>query len=334
MLLLIALLRVALSAIFAAAGVTKLIDQSGTREAVKNFGASEPLTPALALLLPLAELALAAGLLVDVTMWWSALGALLLLGLFVVAISVNLARGRTHDCHCFGQLHSRPLGWPTLLVNIVFALGAVLVLWQGGKNERSRSNILQTLAQLDVGRWLLIAALVVTAALLVQLQRRRKQTSVKAPEKPKGLPLDSVAPPFELAAYTGGSRSLVQLLDYGKPLLLIFTNPNCGPCVALFTEIKDWQTAHHEQLTIALISRGTIKDNFVNVARNRLGQVLLQQSHEVAEQYRASVTPTAVVVNTEGKIASALAAGADEIRKLLQDMLGNSNGSKPPARQE
>ena len=95
----------------------------------------------------------------------------------------------------------------------------------------------------------------------------------------------------------------------------------------LFKEIKEWQESHSEQLTIALISFGTIKENFVNVARNRLGQVLLQQKREVAEKYGANVTPTAVVVNTSGRIASPLAAGADEIRKLLSTVLGNSSNS-------
>ena len=39
------------------------------------------------------------------------------------------------------------------------------------------------------------------------------------------------------------------------------------------------------------------------------------------------VTPTAVVVNTNGRIASPLAAGADEIRNLLHTVLTNSNGA-------
>jgi protein-disulfide isomerase len=115
----------------------------------------------------------------------------------------------------------------------------------------------------------------------------------------------------------------------------MFTSPNCGPCVVLFEEIKEWQQAHREKITIALISSGTIKENFVNVARNSLGQVLLQQKREVAEKYGANVTPTAVVVNTSGKIASPLAAGAEQIRHLLDTVLGNShvshNHEKHPA---
>jgi uncharacterized membrane protein YphA (DoxX/SURF4 family)/thiol-disulfide isomerase/thioredoxin len=332
--LVIVLLRVALSAVFGTAGVTKLLDQRGTRDAVKNFGAPEPMAPALSLVLPITELTIAAGLLFTGTAGASALAALLVLGLFVVAISVNLARGRTHDCHCFGQLYSRPLGWPTLARNLVFALGASIVLWR--THTRVSSSVFITLTHLSSLQWLLlIGALAMVVVTPVYLHRRQKQLSVKTSTAPKGLPLDSVAPPFELTAYVGGRRSLSQLLAYGRPLLLIFTNPTCGPCVVLFEEVKVWQESHSEQLTIALISFGTIKENFVNVARNGLGQVLLQEEREVAEMYGANVTPTAVVVNSSGRIASRLAAGADEIRKLLATVLGNSSNSNhdhPPKR--
>ena len=318
------LLRIALSGVFGVAGVTKLLDPRGTRDAVKNFGVPDPLVPAVSLVLPIVELAIAAGLLFTYTSRVSALAALLVLMLFVVAISVNLARGNTHDCHCFGQLYSRPLGWPTLARNITFALGAVFVLWHR-PDAKAGSSILGTLAQLNRYQWLaLLGVVAVVIAVLIYLQQRQKGLASESPAAPVGLPLGAEAPPFELTAYAGGTTSLAELLAYGKPLLLIFTNPTCGPCVVLFEEVKDWQHSHSQQLTIALISFGTIKENFVNVARNHLGQVLLQRKREVAEKYGANLTPTAVLVNTSGRIASPLAAGADEIRALLTTVLGNS----------
>jgi methylamine dehydrogenase accessory protein MauD len=324
--LIIALLRIALVAVFGVAGITKLLDQRGTREAVENFGAPKPVAPAIAILLPLLELAAAAGLLFSRTAWWSALGALLLLGFFVVAISVNLALGRTPDCHCFGQLHSRPLGWPTLVRNIIFGLGAGVVLWAGNEsNLHIVPTISEALARLTaVQSLLLVVAIFVAAGVLVHLQRRQKSPAENAHIK-RGLPLDSAAPPFDLPDYEGGTKSLSHLLAEGKPVLLIFTSPKCPPCVAIFKEIKEWQDAHNDQLTIALISSGTIKENFVNVARNRLGQVLLQEKREVGQQYGATATPTAVVVSTDGLIASHVAGGAREIRELLKALVGNSH---------
>jgi len=316
------LFRLALCLIFAVAGVTKLLDLGGTREALKNFGAPAPLIPTLSFLLPFIELAIALGFLANQTVSIAALSAILLLGLFIVAISINLARGRTHDCHCFGQLHSEPLGWSTLARNFIFTFAAGVVLWVS--LSRPVESIVTVFFDLSAMQWgLVIAGIVGTILTLADYRRRTKRNAREtlSTKQPEGLPINSMAPPFELSAYDGGSRSLAHLLAPGKPLLLIFTSPTCGPCVVLFQEIKDWQRAHSDKLTIGLISKGTIKDNFVNVARNGLGEVLLQKEREVAEQYKAMVTPTAVVVNAGGRIVSPLAAGADEIRNLLHTVL-------------
>jgi peroxiredoxin/uncharacterized membrane protein YphA (DoxX/SURF4 family) len=328
MLLTIALTRLALSVIFGIAGVTKLLDQPGTREAVANFGAPKSLAPAFAIILPFAEIAIALGLLLSATAWWSALGALLLLGLFVIAIGINLAQGNTHDCHCFGQIYSRPLGRSTLVRNVLFASAAVVVL---SNPVAAGVDIVPTIAsafaRLTTGQSAIVVAVVLAAmGALVYLQVRQKPAPASADNPSIQLPLTSAAPHFDLPAYDGGRVSLDQLLQDGKPVMLIFTNPNCSPCIHLFKEIKDWQAAHNDQLTIALISMGSIKDNFVNVAKNRLGQVLLEEKREVSDLYGTRATPTAVLINTEGRIASHFAAGGEDIRNLLHSIVGKPTG--------
>ncbi len=325
MLLIIVLVRIALSVVFSLAGITKLMDQPGTREAVKNFGAPNAIAPAVAFVLPFIELAIAVGLLFSGTTVVSSIAGILLLGVFVVAISVNLARGQTHDCHCFGQLYSRPLGWSTLARNIVFALGAGFVLWRAAL--AARPNIVSTLATVSAAGWAAIAVAVAVILLVFFYLQERHSNELAAAVGPEGLPIDSVAPDFELPAYDGGTKSLAQLLERRKPLLLLFTSPHCGPCIVIFKEIKEWQEAHRDQLTIAVITRGTVKDNFVNVARNSLGEVLLQKEREVGEKYGGLATPTGVVVNPDGRIASRVAAGADAIRDLLNNVIGNAIAS-------
>lgn len=102
--------RLLLILIFAVAGASKLADRAGSRRAVTDFGLPTSLAAPLAILLPLAELAVAAALIPASTAWWGALGALALLLAFVAGISLNLARGNQPECHCFGQLHSAPAG--------------------------------------------------------------------------------------------------------------------------------------------------------------------------------------------------------------------------------
>ena len=119
-----------LAGVFGIAGVAKLRDRTGTRVAVRAFGAPAPLVPIVALVLPLAELAVAGALVFPATRFAGAVGALGLLVLFTAAIAVSLARGKTPECHCFGQLHSAPTSWKTLVRNGL--LGAIA----GGPRRR------------------------------------------------------------------------------------------------------------------------------------------------------------------------------------------------------
>jgi thiol-disulfide isomerase/thioredoxin len=137
-----------------------------------------------------------------------------------------------------------------------------------------------------------------------------------------------VAPAFELPAYRRDRTSLADLLEPGMPLLLIFSNPRCGPCAALFGELAEWQRAHRETVTIAVVTQGTLKDNFVNIARNDLQNVLFQTKREIAEQYEAVATPTGVLVARDGLIASSPAGGAAEIRKLIHSLAGAGRNLK------
>jgi uncharacterized membrane protein YphA (DoxX/SURF4 family) len=110
-------MRLVLAAVFAVAALAKLTDREGTRRAVAEFWAAERAAPWLAWLIPLAELTVAVLLLPSRTALAGALGALVLLLTFSVAIAVNLWRGRTPECRCFGQLHSAPAGPRTLVRN-------------------------------------------------------------------------------------------------------------------------------------------------------------------------------------------------------------------------
>src|ERR687893_2633068 len=123
--------RLLLALVFLVAGVGKLADRAGSRQAIVDFGLPARLAAPLGVLLPLTELAVAIALIPISTAWWGALGALALLLLFVVGIGVNLARGRKPECHCFGQLHSEPAGWNTLVRNGILAAVAGFVVWQG-----------------------------------------------------------------------------------------------------------------------------------------------------------------------------------------------------------
>jgi uncharacterized membrane protein YphA (DoxX/SURF4 family) len=123
--------RVGLAVVFATAGISKLRDLPGTRQAVGDFGVPQPAAPTAAVLLPLTELVVATALVVPATAVGAATAALALLAFFSAGIAGNLVRGQRPDCHCFGQLHSTPIGTGALVRNGVLAAVALVIVAAG-----------------------------------------------------------------------------------------------------------------------------------------------------------------------------------------------------------
>jgi len=55
------------------------------------------------------------------------LGALAVLLSFLIAVLINLGRGRQLDCHCFGSAKAERLGWLTIARILVFITLAAVV---------------------------------------------------------------------------------------------------------------------------------------------------------------------------------------------------------------
>ena len=136
-------------------------------------------------------------------------------------------------------------------------------------------------------------------------------------QPPLGLPVGSRAPTFNLSGLYGETLTLEALRAGGKPVVLLFSDPNCGPCTAMLPEIGRWQKEHAEKLTISLISRGTPEENKSKSQEHGLTQVLLQKDWEVSEAYEVRGTPSALVVRPDGTVGSPVAGGAEAIRELV-----------------
>ena len=333
-----------LAVVFVAAGAAKLADRAGSRQAVADFGVPSSLATPLATLLPLAELAVAAALIPAASAWWGALGALALLLLFVAGIGINLARGRKPDCHCFGQLHSAPAGWRTLARNGALAAIAGFVLWEG-RDSAGPSAVgwlgalssaqlaaliggLVLLGLLGAQWWFLLHLLRQNGRLLVRIEALEAlapggaAASQKGTQRAVGLPVGEEAPPFALKGLHGETLTLGALRSPGKPVMLFFTDPNCGPCTAMLPKVGRWQEEHQEKLTIALVSRGGPQENRAKAQEHGVGNVMLQEDWEVSEAYRVVGTPSAVLVTPEGKVGSPVFGGEEDVGALLAHAVG------------
>jgi uncharacterized membrane protein YphA (DoxX/SURF4 family) len=155
--------RLLLAAVFGVAAIAKLADLAGSRKSMLDFGVPKSLAPLLGVLFPVVELVCAVALLQVVSAWWGAAGILAMLLVFIAGISFNLVRGHRPDCHCFGQLHSTPIGWNTVLRNAILATVAAIILWQGpegaGAGIFNWPNSVTRLESLALGVALAIAVL-------------------------------------------------------------------------------------------------------------------------------------------------------------------------------
>jgi methylamine dehydrogenase accessory protein MauD len=340
-------IRLALAAVFGAAALAKLRDREGTRTALSEFGVPQPLITSLALLLPVAELAVAASLVATPAVRVGAVGALALLALFSAAIAINLARGRTPDCHCFGQLHSTPIGGGTLVRNAVLGgLSALLLAAGPGTGLRSAFAWVGDLSA--GGRAALVVGLLVGLAVIgqgwfiLQLMRQQGRLLLRiealegSPGLGEGLEVGALAPEFALTSLSGETVTLGDLVAPGHALLALFVSPNCRPCNALLPDVRHWRREYATTMTIAILARGDEAENRVKMAKHGLDQVLLDTDGAVAQTYRALPTPSAVLISPEGRVRSPVAAGADSIRGLVVRVLdarGDAAGrrAQPPA---
>lgn len=320
--------RLLLALVFAVSGLAKLADSAGSRKSMGEFGVPSFLAGPLTLPLPLVELACAVALIPPTLAWWGASGALAMLVLFMAAIAVSLMRGRRPDCHCFGQLHSSPVGWTTLARNGLLAGLAALVVWQGpgttgagvrdwlGSLNRSDGIALTLSMTVAFELWAIWNLLRQNGRLLLRLEAVEGKLGIGAAASSPGLPVNSTAPAFSLDGLDGGTRTLDMLRERGRSLLLFFTEPGCGACDAALPDVAEWQREHADRLLIVPITRGDAQANGARARKHKLQNVLVQTDREVAQAYRVEVTPSAVLI-TEGLIASPLAVGVDAIRALV-----------------
>jgi uncharacterized membrane protein YphA (DoxX/SURF4 family) len=322
------LASVALSAVFAVSGVTKLFDRAGAEDGMRDFGLPGILARPMALLLPLTELVLAIGMLTGLA-WAAAIGLVALLAIFTAAILVNLALGRRPACHCFGALSQEPIGPVTVVRNGVLIAVALLVAIQGpdGASVGGWLTDLETAEAVGVvglaiaslmlsGVYsMLVRVFLANGRALVRLDAIEAGLDGRTDLEPVGLPVGTPAPAFVLPSLEGPQASLDGLLAAGKPLVMLFVAPDCRPCRRLVPEVVKWQRQLGVRATFAVLSTGDGRFDGLENATDVL--MLLREDAVPSEAYGVIGTPSAVVVGADGRIAAELAEGAGQIHALV-----------------
>jgi uncharacterized membrane protein YphA (DoxX/SURF4 family)/peroxiredoxin len=308
--------RLFLAAVFVVAGVAKLADRSGTRQALADFDVPDRLADPLLLLLPAAELAAATALLFPIAARWGAVGSLLLLVLFVVGLTRVLRRGEAPDCHCFGQLHSKPASWVTVPRNLVLALPAAYVALAG-----PGPSLASWVASTDTADlWLIatgsLATLSATTSVLLWRENRRPRSTKDRAGAPRQV--GALAPRFTLPSTAGRVVSLHDLLAEDRACVLTFVHPGCGGCATLLPELAHWRDAIIERLALTVVTPAEAMEAERLVREHALTDVLIDEQSTVFDAYGATAVPSAVLVASDGTVRSAPVAGRVAIESLIR----------------
>jgi thiol-disulfide isomerase/thioredoxin/uncharacterized membrane protein YphA (DoxX/SURF4 family) len=341
-------IRLVLAAVFLVAGGAKLADLAGSRAAVEGFGVPAPAARVLGVLLPVAELCTAGALLPASSARYGAIAAGALLLAFVGAIGRSMARGEAPDCHCFGAIHSEPAGARTLARNLVL-LGLAVAVAAAGWGNAGPSAVAWIgrlhgagLVAVAGGAALLVLTTVTALGMLTLLRQNGRLLlrvdelearldgagpagPAQAPADHPGLPIGSPAPAFSLSGLYGETITLASLTAQDHPVLLLFTDPGCGPCNAMLPSIAEWQRVHSGELTIAVLTRGTADDYLPKAREHGIAGVLLDGDLAVYNACQAIGTPGGVLVDPQGHIASPVVGGADAIAGLIAQALSGAD---------
>ncbi|MFN0278350.1 MAG: MauE/DoxX family redox-associated membrane protein [Pyrinomonadaceae bacterium] len=335
------LIRLLLAAIFGLAGIAKFLDLKGSEKAFKEFGVPAIIARPSSIALSVLEIVIAVLFLSTATSWYASVGALFLLVLFIGQMVYQMARGNAPDCHCFGQLHSEPVSKKSIVRNIVFAVPAAFLVYQGnGQQGSSLTDAKSDIVQSFFG--LAIVALLVAVLLYLKEISSQQTALIKRIEvmelvardggqvtredvghPHEGLPIGAVFPDFVLPDLNQNIVSLADVRADNFPALFIFVSPSCNPCKALVPEFEEWQAVLSDKLKLVFVSTGEPEENAEKFVGEAEQVFLIQDERELAELVRAKWTPTAVLMDRHGRIASHVAAGDAAIRELVEKIKGD-----------
>jgi methylamine dehydrogenase accessory protein MauD len=132
--------------------------------------------------------------------------------------------------------------------------------------------------------------------------------------RPVGLEVGDPIPEVRLPGLMGEELSLADLR--GRKTLLVFWSTECSFCQQMLPDLKVLEaTPPADAPEILIVSDGTEEDN------RQMGlqsSVVLDHEYAVEDAFGVEGTPSAVLVDEEGRIASEVAVGPEEVLKLAR----------------
>lgn len=293
--------RVLLAVVILGAGIGKLRDREGTRQAMGDFGTPPRWVPAASLALPALELLLSVGLVLDVTARWAAVGLAMLGAIFAGGIGNLLRKGHHPPCHCFGSLHSAPVGRGTLIRAILLALASVAC----AALPIARLNPSPLALLMSLG----FLGLQARALDLLALRRARRAQQLWRFQSGQRLPVLKVE----------GGGTLQDVLKAAPTNILVFTSPSCGLCQFLKEPLARWAESYRSGFRVLAIE--------VTEAGGESDGPELKITGQTMKKLKLG-TPAAVLVDNQGTLLEVPALGLDEVYALLRVGLAQASPAR------
>jgi peroxiredoxin len=129
-----------------------------------------------------------------------------------------------------------------------------------------------------------------------------------------GLKAGAEAPEFQLPRIDGGELSLSELR--GERVLLVFSDPDCGPCDAVAPGLEELHRQRRD-LHVLMVSRRDAEATRSKAARLGLTfPIVMQRQWEISLKYAMFATPIGYLIDERGILASEVAVGVDPILSL------------------
>ncbi len=141
-----------------------------------------------------------------------------------------------------------------------------------------------------------------------------------------GLKSGERAPVFSLPDLQGHKVALEEFR--GRRVLLVFSDPQCGPCDELAPDLVRVHREHENNgLAVVLIGRGNVEENRRKAEQHGFRfPVVIQPKWKLSKEYGILATPVAFLIGEDGVIAKDVAVGRDAVLALARDGLGAKGG--------
>ena len=121
-----------------------------------------------------------------------------------------------------------------------------------------------------------------------------------------------------MCALTAGQR--------GRKVLLVFSDPHCGPCDMVAPDLVRFHRKHgNNGLAVLMVGRGDREENKKKAMQHGiLFPVVLQEKWKLSRQYGIFATPTGFLIGQDGVIVRNVATGPDDVMALAREGLASN----------